>query len=112
MAGKIACFVVLCIVAAAHSAEALTCTEVDAYLKNCVPFLTKTGLLGTCCDGVKKLEAVATTTTDRQTACTCLKAAGETIIGLDWSRVGDLPSACGVNLPYTVSADIDCSKIE
>ncbi|OIT26977.1 PREDICTED: non-specific lipid-transfer protein 2-like [Nicotiana attenuata] len=111
MAGKIACFVVLCIVAAARSAEALTCTDVDAHLKNCVPFLTNTGLLGTCCDGVKELNAVASTTVDRQTACTCLEAAAKSMLLLDLTKAANLPNTCGVELPFKISLDMACSTV-
>ncbi|KAF3662713.1 Non-specific lipid-transfer protein 2 [Capsicum annuum] len=110
---KIACIMVLCmvvlIVAAPH-AQALTCTDVDTYLADCVPYLTNPlGLLGDCCDGVKKLNAAATTTIDRQTACNCVKAAGSNTIGIDWVKATALPTTCGVSLPYDISADFDCS---
>nr|XP_016469118.1 PREDICTED: non-specific lipid-transfer protein 2-like [Nicotiana tabacum] len=111
MAAKIACFVVLCIVAAARTAEALTCTEVDAYLKECVPFLTNTGLLGTCCDGVKDLNAVASTTVDRQIACTCLQAAAKNMLLLDLTKAADLPNTCEIELPFKISLDMACSTV-
>nr|WEA82702.1 nonspecific lipid transfer protein 7 [Solanum melongena]WJJ08751.1 nsLTP7 [Solanum melongena] len=108
---KIACIVVLCMVVlfAPHT-QALTCTDVDTYLAECVPYLTEPlGLLGTCCDGVKELNAAATTTIDRQTACNCLKAEGSTLVGIDWVKASALPTTCGVTIPYLISADIDCS---
>nr|XP_009799646.1 PREDICTED: non-specific lipid-transfer protein 2-like [Nicotiana sylvestris]XP_016433620.1 PREDICTED: non-specific lipid-transfer protein 2-like [Nicotiana tabacum] len=117
MARKIAIFVVLCMVAlAANRAYALTCTDVYTYLDDCEPYLTNPdheheGDLPKCCDGVRQLEVTVTTTIDRQTACTCLKSAGDTFIGIDWFKAALLPSLCGVTLPYTISADFDCTKV-
>ncbi|XP_059306996.1 non-specific lipid-transfer protein 2-like [Lycium ferocissimum] len=109
---KIAWIVVLCMVLVISSphANALTCSDVNTYMVACEPFLTNKGLLGSCCDGVKKLDAVATTTIDRETACNCLKADGTTTEGIDWEKAALLPVTCGVSLPYTISATIDCSK--
>ncbi|KAJ8537736.1 hypothetical protein K7X08_014276 [Anisodus acutangulus] len=109
--GKISCIVViLCMVVAITNA--LTCTNVNTYMADCEPFLTNKGLLGTCCDGVKKLNAAATTTIDRQTACNCLKADGTTIVGIDSAKAALLPVICGVSLPYAISATVDCSTVE
>ncbi|KAF3679653.1 Non-specific lipid-transfer protein 2 [Capsicum annuum] len=100
---------VVLIVATPH-AQALTCIDVDTYLADCVPYLTNPlGLLGDCCDGVKKLNAAATTTIDRQTACNSVKAAGSNIIGIDGVKATALPTTYGVSLLYDISADFDCS---
>ncbi|KAK4348459.1 hypothetical protein RND71_031214 [Anisodus tanguticus] len=108
---KVACIVVLCMVLVAlPHANALTCNDVNTFMAACKPFLTNKGLLGNCCDGVKKLDALATTTIDRRTACNCLKVGGKTIGGIDWAKAALLPVTCGVSLPYTISPNIDCSK--
>ncbi|CAM0910433.1 unnamed protein product [Alopecurus aequalis] len=64
-----------------------------------------------CCDGMSSLVAAAATMADRQEACVCLKSAsaeGST----ESSAARDLPADCGISLPFTISADVDCSQIE
>jgi hypothetical protein len=60
-----------------------------------------------CCNGASGL--VAATAADRQEACECLKAA--TAEGSAESTAArDLPADCGISLPFTISADVDCSQ--
>ncbi|MCD7468892.1 tyrosine protein phosphatase [Datura stramonium] len=98
--------------AAAPHAHALTCTEVNVYMGGCESYLTNKGLLGDCCSGVKQLDAAVTTTVDRQTACTCLKADAATLPGFDWTKAALLPLTCGVSIPYIISAELACSTIQ
>ncbi|XP_009761744.1 non-specific lipid-transfer protein 1-like [Nicotiana tabacum] len=112
MAGKIACFVVLCMLVAAPHAEALTCGQVTSNLAPCLPYLRNKGPLGRCCSGVKGLLNAARTTQDRQTACTCLKSAAGAISGINLRKAAGLPSTCGVNIPYNISPSTDCSKVQ
>ncbi|KAF3674250.1 Non-specific lipid-transfer protein 2 [Capsicum annuum] len=109
MAGKIACFVLLCMTVVAPHAEALSCGEVQSSMAPCVPYLTSRGPLGGCCGGVKGLLGAANTPADRKTACTCLKSAASTIKGIDGDKAASLPSVCGVNIPYKISPSTDCS---
>ncbi|MCE0481806.1 tyrosine protein phosphatase [Datura stramonium] len=110
MAGKIAWFVVLCMVIVAPHAEGLTCGQVTAYLASCVPYL-RNGPLGGCCGGVKSLANAARTTPDRKAACNCLKSAAAAIPRLNLSKAAAIPASCGVNIPYKISPSTDCSKI-
>nr|prf le16 gene [Solanum lycopersicum] len=55
MFGKIACFVVFCMVVVAPHAESLSCGEVTSGLAPCLPYLEGRGPLGGCCGGVKGL---------------------------------------------------------
>ncbi|KAH0636023.1 hypothetical protein KY290_036415 [Solanum tuberosum] len=109
MAGKIACFVVLCMVIA-HT-EALNCGQVTSYIIPCLGYLRGTAPLGGCCGGVRNLASAAKSTPDRKTACTCLKSAAGAISGINYSKAAGLPSTCGVNIPYKISPSTDCSKV-
>ncbi|MCE0480881.1 tyrosine protein phosphatase, partial [Datura stramonium] len=111
MVGKIACFVVLCmVVVAPHAEAALSCGQVQSNLIGCLPYLQGTGPLGGCCGGVKGLLGAANTPADRQTVCTCLKSAANAIKGIDLGKAAGLPAACGVNIPYKISPSTDCAK--
>uniref|UniRef100_A0A0D3HHF8 Non-specific lipid-transfer protein n=1 Tax=Oryza barthii TaxID=65489 RepID=A0A0D3HHF8_9ORYZ len=62
------------------------------------------------CSGVRSLKAAASSTADRRTACNCLKNAARGIKGLNAGNAASIPSKCGVSVPYTISASIDCSR--
>ncbi|CAL5331288.1 unnamed protein product [Camellia sinensis] len=57
--------------------RAISCGQVDGYLAPCVPYLI--GGSGspapTCCDGVKNIKGMASTTADKRAACNCMKQA-------------------------------------
>ncbi|CAI8600674.1 unnamed protein product [Vicia faba] len=93
---------------------ALTCSEVEAKLAPCVPYVT--GIVGAvpqpCCDGITALNNEAATKDDRQAACRCIKKAAKTLPGLNMDALVGLPSKCGVDLPYNLGPSIDCNKIE
>ncbi|XP_049374834.1 non-specific lipid-transfer protein 2-like [Solanum verrucosum] len=110
MFGKIACFVLLCMVVVAPHAEALSCGQVTSGLAPCLPYLQGRGPLGGCCGGIKGLLGAAKTPADRKAACTCLKSAASAIKGIDVGKAAGIPSACGVNIPYKISPSTDCSK--
>ncbi|CAN4116404.1 unnamed protein product [Withania somnifera] len=112
MIGKIACFVVLCMVVVAPHADALSCGQVSTSLTPCLPYLQGSSPLGACCGGVKGLLGAAQTPEDRKTACTCLKSAANSIKGIDMGKAAGLPAACGVNIPYKISPSTDCSKVQ
>ncbi|KAF3638997.1 Non-specific lipid-transfer protein 2 [Capsicum annuum] len=109
MFGKIACFVLLCMVVVAPSAEALSCSQVTSGLAPCLPYLQGRGPLGGCCSGVKDLLAAAKTPADRKTACTCMKSTANSIKGIDAGKAASIPATCGVNIPYKISPSTDCS---
>ncbi|KAK4377450.1 hypothetical protein RND71_003746 [Anisodus tanguticus] len=110
MVGKIARFVVLCMVVVAPHAEALTCGRVQSVLAPCLPYLQGHDPLRSCCGGVKGLLGTAKTPADRKIACTCLKSAVNAIKSIDAGKAAGLPSACGVNIPYKINPSTDCSK--
>ncbi|KAK4724646.1 hypothetical protein R3W88_027425 [Solanum pinnatisectum] len=110
MIGKIACFIVLCMIVVAPHAEALSCGQVTSGLAPCLLYLQGRGPLGGCCGGVKGLLGAAKTPADRKTACTCLKSAASAIKGIDVGKAAGIPRVCGVNIPYKISPSTDCSK--
>lgn len=110
MAGKIACFLVLCMVVVAPHVEAFTCGQVQAGVVKCLPYLQNRGPVGQCCDVVKGLLNSAKTTQDRRTACSCLKADAIAIKGIDMGKAAALPGTCGVTSPFKISLSTDCSK--
>ena len=111
MFGKVACFVVLCMVVVAPHAEALGCGQVQSNLVPCLPYLQGSGPLGGCCGGIKALLGAAKTPADRKAACACIKSAASSIKGIDEGKAAGLPGACGVNIPYKISPNIDCSTV-
>ncbi|WMV42720.1 hypothetical protein MTR67_036105 [Solanum verrucosum] len=66
-----------------------------------------------CCSGIQSLYTAASTTTDRQGVCSCLKS-GAASLGnsIDTSKAATLLSKCGVTVPYKISPDIDCSQVQ
>ncbi|KAF5750741.1 nonspecific lipid transfer protein [Tripterygium wilfordii] len=108
---KIVSLLLVCMLVAAPvtTDAAITCGTVASLLQPCISYLQGRGPLPpACCNGVKSLNAKATTTPDRQAACNCLKAASQ---GVNGGLAAGLPGKCGVNIPYKISPSIDCSKI-
>ncbi|KAI3962025.1 hypothetical protein MKX01_039847 [Papaver californicum] len=110
---KLACVVLACmVVVAPFVAEgAISCGTVVSKLSSCIGYLTGGSLSSTCCAGVKSLYHAAETSSDRQTVCGCLKSAAKSMTNIKMSNAASLPGKCGVSIPYTFSASIDCSKV-
>ncbi|MQL81354.1 hypothetical protein Taro_013806 [Colocasia esculenta] len=95
------------------SDAAVQCSDVMSDLVNCVGYLTGSGggaPPAACCSGVTKLASAVATPADRRATCSCLQSTSQRI-KLNPKAVKDLPGSCGVSLPFTVSTNIDCSKI-
>lgn len=89
----------------------ITCGKVVARLSRCLPYLRDKGpLAAKCCEGVKGLNDAADNRTDRQKVCSCLKSLATSISGINFDKAAGLPKKCGVNVPYIISPNIDCSK--
>ncbi|KAL7145544.1 hypothetical protein ABFS83_07G091400 [Erythranthe nasuta] len=88
---------------------AIGCGTVVSYMKPCLPYVTGSGPLGGCCDGIKGLNSAAKTTPDRQSVCGCLKSLAG---GVNLGKAAALPGQCGVNIPYKISPSTDCSKVK
>jgi hypothetical protein len=95
----------------AAPAVAITCGQVDTAVRPCLPFARGgPGPSPDCCAGVKNLHNQARSTADRRTACGCLKSVAAGISGLNLANAAAIPSKCNVQIPYTISPSIDCSK--
>uniref|UniRef100_A0A2P2IXW2 Non-specific lipid-transfer protein n=1 Tax=Rhizophora mucronata TaxID=61149 RepID=A0A2P2IXW2_RHIMU len=90
----------------------ITCGTVASALRPCVPYLTGSGPLGTCCGGVRSLNAAAKTTADRQAACNCLKQAAGGYPGIKPNLASGLPGVCKVNIPYKISTSTNCATVK
>nr|BAK05317.1 predicted protein [Hordeum vulgare subsp. vulgare] len=103
---------VLMLMAAPRAAVALNCGQVDSKMKPCLTYVQGgPGPSGECCNGVRDLHNQAQSSGDRQTVCNCLKGIARGIHNLNLNNAASIPSKCNVNVPYTISPDIDCSRI-
>ncbi|XP_039132483.1 non-specific lipid-transfer protein 1-like [Dioscorea cayenensis subsp. rotundata] len=92
--------------------SALTCTNVQQSLQPCIRYVKGIGILtAPCCAGVRQLNNVAKTTADRRLVCGCLKKFYSMIHGFKPSLIPGIPGMCRVKLPYSISANMDCSRI-
>ncbi|KAJ6777880.1 NON-SPECIFIC LIPID-TRANSFER PROTEIN 8 [Salix koriyanagi] len=94
------------------SDAAISCSDVIKNLRPCVNYLVKGSGKppATCCSGVSAIQAAASTTADRQTACNCIKSASKQINPKP-QLAQALPANCGITLAFTVSPNVDCSKV-
>ncbi|KAL3615533.1 hypothetical protein CASFOL_041194 [Castilleja foliolosa] len=101
----------ICQLAVQPGVEAVTCGQVDAALMPCVGYLTGgAGPSPACCDGVKAVKGLATTTADKRTSCGCVKAAANRYANLKDDAAQSLPTKCGVQLDTPISRTVDCSN--
>lgn len=112
---KDVCAVVLLVMVvvalAPHADAALNCGRVTSLLVPCAGYLKNGGRVPrTCCKGVRTLVAAARTTSDRRTACYCLKGAYGGFPGIKVPNAQSLPSRCGAKVPYKISPNTDCSR--
>ncbi|XP_020592042.1 non-specific lipid-transfer protein 1-like [Phalaenopsis equestris] len=95
-----------------EASGAISCGQVFSSVGSCVSYIRGLGpLTGGCCGGVKKLNGLASTTPDRQAACSCLKSLAGRIPNLKPALAAGLPGKCGVSVPYPISTSTDCSKV-
>ncbi|CAH9075871.1 unnamed protein product [Cuscuta europaea] len=104
------------LVTVAAEAQQLTCNDVVSSLSPCLNFVMGGNTAAAlppagCCGGIKSLFAAAQTTPDRRTVCTCLKTVASSATTAQIGRAASLPSACGVTIPYKISPQLDCSKV-
>ncbi|MCD7451451.1 hypothetical protein HAX54_011959 [Datura stramonium] len=66
-----------------------------------------------CCSGIQSLYTAASTTAGRQGVCSCLKSGAASLgSSIDTSKAATLLSKCDVTVPYKISPNIDCSKVQ
>ncbi|XP_062094559.1 non-specific lipid-transfer protein 1-like [Humulus lupulus] len=110
---KLTCVVLMCMVAGAPLAQAITCGQVATNVAPCVSYLRSGGTVPTaCCNGVKSLNSAASDTATRQAVCRCLVSAATNMGSLNPTLVSGLPSACGVSLPFKISTSTNCNNIK
>jgi hypothetical protein len=116
---KVSCMVVaICMVLMSANppfAEGtISCQQVTEDLEPCLGDLVgdSSSPSSQCCGGVKNLDSAASTTSDRQTVCNCLKslASSYNISGEEGSNAAALPGKCGVSLPYKISTSTNCNR--
>ncbi|KAI4356143.1 hypothetical protein L6164_000190 [Bauhinia variegata] len=110
------CLTVMCLALGPPKAEAaVTCGQVVRYLMPCVSYVTNGGNVpAECCNGIRSLYGMAQTTQDRRSVCSCIKGAinGIPYTGTNIGLAASLPGKCGVNIPYQISPNTDCSKVQ
>ncbi|KAF2319320.1 hypothetical protein GH714_014786 [Hevea brasiliensis] len=103
---------VLPLLLAPASEAAVSCSDVLKDLRPCVKYLTNGSGAppAACCTGASALASAATNTADKKAACACIKTAAQKI-NPNAQLAQALPANCGISFPYTVSPNVDCSKI-
>ncbi|KAK9152990.1 hypothetical protein Sjap_000470 [Stephania japonica] len=93
--------------------QAVNCVDVDRSLLPCLTFLT--GQVpepaGGCCDGVKALKGMVTTTADKRQACNCVKLAAAHYQNIKDDAVSSLAGKCGTPVSFPISKNIDCNSL-
>ncbi|XP_059644354.1 non-specific lipid-transfer protein-like [Cornus florida] len=89
-----------------------SCAEIRKNLAPCVSYLQGSEPSRDCCAGFKEVIGEAKTQDDRETICTCGKAALSNF-KYDPNRIPPLPQKCGLTrivLP-PIDSNTDCTKI-
>ncbi|XP_073008296.1 non-specific lipid-transfer protein P5-like [Typha latifolia] len=105
---------VVALVAAPHAARAaMMCSQVYTDLLPCLAYMQNGGsaVPAECCGGIKQLLASAASKADRRSICGCIKNAAAGVSGGSIGRAAALPKKCGVSIPYKISPNTDCTKI-
>jgi hypothetical protein len=101
------------LLAACHTANAMPCEEVADAFAPCLRYARyqdpRPSLL--CCDGLQAITDAAQSTADKRAACDCLKTMLTAFSEIDPDEVAGIPSICGVNMPFALSATADCTRI-
>ncbi|KAK1562142.1 hypothetical protein Q3G72_007035 [Acer saccharum] len=63
-----------------------------------------------CCNGIKAINSIAVTITDRHYACECLKDLAKSLSGINAALAASLPGKCGVNVTYSISTSNNCAQ--
>ncbi|KAJ4831064.1 hypothetical protein Tsubulata_043529, partial [Turnera subulata] len=64
-----------------------------------------------CCSGLSSLVVEANTTADRQQLCNCMTSSSSSV-NMHSGLAAALPSACGVSVPFNISANTDCASVQ
>ncbi|CAN6353170.1 unnamed protein product [Urochloa humidicola] len=87
-------------------------SQVASSLSPCIPYATgsASSLPAGCCSGVRSLNSMARSSSDRQAACRCLKSLATSLKKLNIGTVAGIPGKCGVSVPFPISMSTDCNK--
>ncbi|KAL3512667.1 hypothetical protein ACH5RR_025384 [Cinchona calisaya] len=89
----------------------ISCGTVAHELTPCVPYVEKgQGDTTQCCDKIKELVRLASTTPDRQSVCKCLESFAPHFTDAQIQNAAELPGICKVFIPYPIKRDLDCSR--
>ncbi|CAI9112873.1 OLC1v1013373C1 [Oldenlandia corymbosa var. corymbosa] len=89
----------------------IPCNTVYNDLYPCLGFVMGGGKVDpACCSGFKTVLGLAKTKTDRQGVCSCLKSLVSDATDGEIKNAAQIPKLCGLNIPYVISRNIDCSK--
>ncbi|CAL4904567.1 unnamed protein product [Urochloa decumbens] len=113
MQAAVALAMVLGLVMMSLASAAITCGQVASSLSPCIPYATgsASSMPSSCCSGVRSLNSMARSSSDRQAACRCLKSLAGTIKKLNMGTVSGIPGKCGVSVPFPISMSTDCNKV-
>ncbi|KAL5133150.1 Non-specific lipid-transfer protein 3 [Glycine soja] len=96
----------------------VSCGQVVSNLTPCISYVLYGGATvpAQCCNGIRNLYGMAQTKPDRQAVCNCIKNAvrnsGFTYSHFNLNLAANLPKNCGVNIPYQISPDTDCTSFK
>ncbi|VYS65568.1 unnamed protein product [Arabidopsis thaliana] len=95
------------------SEAAISCNAVQANLYPCVVYVVQGGAIPySCCNGIRMLSKQATSASDKQGVCRCIKS----VVGrvsyssIYLKKAAALPGKCGVKLPYKIDPSTNCNR--
>lgn len=90
--------------------KAIDCGNVVNFLTPCISYINGGTVSHSCCYGVKRLyKASYSSEYDLKEICTCLKQEALQFSELTADAVEAVTKKCGIELPFRVSIDVDCS---
>jgi hypothetical protein len=108
----VACLVLVLCIVVAPIAEADRFAFIIYTLTPCYPFLQ--GYNSTadpyCCEAVKKVDNDAIDYDDRLETCDCLRDMALSLKTLSVENGAALFALCGIQTPYQITRDINCTK--
>lgn len=121
LVARLVCFTIVCLTLGATTVipkaqGEVTCGQVVSNLTPCISYVVYGGATvpAQCCNGIKNLFGMAQTKPDRQAVCNCVKNgvrnSGFTYSNFNLNLAANLPKKCGVNIPYQISPNTDCTR--
>ncbi|GAB2224069.1 hypothetical protein Droror1_Dr00004816 [Drosera rotundifolia] len=96
---------------ASFTAEASVCSQVNVVSGECMPYVMDkaSSVTSACCSAVNGLVPLLNTATNKEQACKCFKTISSNMPGVDFSRVKNVPSECGIkNFPLPLDPNSSC----